>query len=115
MVMQVTPSISISTSFPITRKSLLNKVSNIEFRGDQCLKPGSPETAKARSAVIKNLDVLVGREFRPGLFNLLKQFVCVMIRVDAISKAIEVMGNNLDRIRQKKTKGEDRKHSVLSP
>ncbi len=88
---------------------------NIELRRDQSLKPGSPEMAKARAAVFKNLDALVGKEFGPGLPNLLKQFVCVLIRVDTISKAIEVVRNNLDRIREEKEKKEGRKHIVLRP
>jgi len=88
---------------------------NIELRGDQSLKPGSPEMAKARAAVFKNLDALVGKEFGPGLPNLLKQFVCVLVRVDTLSKAIETVRNNLDRIREEKDKREDRKHIVLRP
>ncbi|HIH96212.1 MAG TPA: hypothetical protein HA348_01760, partial [Thermoplasmata archaeon] len=85
---------------------------NIELGAGQSLKPGNPEMAKARAAVFKNLDALVGKEFGPGLPNLLKQFVCVPVRVATISKAIEVVRNNLDRIRQEKNKTEDRKHTV---
>jgi predicted Fe-Mo cluster-binding NifX family protein len=101
--------------FSDNKEEFVEQRRNIELRGDQSLKPGSPEMAKARSAVFKNLDVLVGKEFGPGLPNLLKQFVCVIIRVDTISEAIEVLRNNFDRIRQEKHKREDRKHIVLRP
>jgi len=79
----------------------------------QSLKPGSPEMAKARAVVFKNLDALVGKEFGPSLPNLLKQFVCILVRKNTINKAIEVVRNNLDKIRQERDKGEDRKHIVL--
>jgi len=101
--------------FSANREEFVEQRRNIELRGDHPLKPGSPEMAKARSTVFKNLDVLAGKEFGPGLPNLLKQFVCVIIRVDTISKAIEVLRKNLDRVRQEKNKGEKRKHIVLRP
>jgi predicted Fe-Mo cluster-binding NifX family protein len=101
--------------FSDNKEEFVEQRRNIELRGDQSLKPGTPEMAKARSAVFKNLDALVGKQFGPGLPNLLKQFVCVLLRVDTLSKAIEVVRNNLDRIREEKDKREDRKHIVLRP
>jgi len=101
--------------FSDNKEEFVEQRRNIELRGDQSLKPGSPEMAKARSSVFKNLDALVGKEFGPGLPNLLKQFVCVIVRVDTISKAIEVLRNNLDRISREKDKGADRKHIALRP
>ncbi len=101
--------------FSDNKEEFVEQRRNIELGGGQSLKPGSPEMAKARSAVFKNLDVLVGKKFGPGLPNLLKQFVCVIIRVDTISKAIEVIRNNLYRIKEEKDKREDRKQIVLEP
>lgn len=69
--------------------------------------------AKARATVFKNLDALVGKKFGPGLPNLLKQFVCMVVRMDSINEAIESIHNNLDRIKEEKDKGEDRKHIIL--
>jgi predicted Fe-Mo cluster-binding NifX family protein len=97
------------------KEEFIEQRRNIELGGDRSLKPGSPEMAKARSAVFKSLDVLVGKKFGPGLPNLLKRFVCVIVRVDPISEAIEAIRDNLDRIREEKNKGEGRKHIVLKP
>lgn len=99
--------------FSNSKEELVERRRNIELGAGQSLKPGSPEMAKARAVVFKNLDALVGKEFGPGLPNLLKQFVCILVRINTISKAIEVVRNNLDKIRQERDKGEDRKHIVL--
>jgi predicted Fe-Mo cluster-binding NifX family protein len=82
---------------------------------DPSLKPGTPEMAKARDAVFYDIDALVGKKFGPGLPNLLKRFVCVIVRVDPISEAIEAIRDNLDRIREEKNREEGRKHIVLKP
>lgn len=99
--------------FSDNKEEFVEQRRNIELGAGQSLKPGSPEMAKARAAVFENLDALVGKEFGPGLLNLLKQFVCVLVRIDSLGKAIEVVRNNLDRIREEKDKREDRKHIVL--
>jgi len=101
--------------FSDNKEEFVEQRRNTELGGGQSLKPGSPEMAKARAAVFKSLDALVGKEFGPGLPNLLKQFVCVLVRVDTLSKAIETVRNNLDRVREEKYKREDRKHIVLRP
>jgi len=95
------------------RAEFVEKRNNIELGAGQSLKPGSPEMAKARSAVLKNIDALVGAEFGPGLPNLLKRFVCVIVRVNSIKQAIEAVRKNMDRINEEKDKGEDRKHIIL--
>ncbi len=94
-------------------EEFIEKRSNIDLGAGQSLKPGSPEMAKARSAVFKNLDVLVGKGFGPGLPNLLKQFVCVTIKVDSVKQAIEIIRNNLDKIKEEKDRGAARDHMIL--
>ncbi|HZX09781.1 MAG TPA: NifB/NifX family molybdenum-iron cluster-binding protein [Acidobacteriota bacterium] len=101
--------------FSDTAEEFVEQRKNIELGDDQSLKPGSPEMAQARAVVFKNLDVLVGKKFGPGLPNLLKKFVCVIIRIDSISEAIQAIRTNLDRIREEQEKGEDRQHLVLEP
>lgn len=101
--------------FSHNKEELVEQTRNIELRRNQSLKPGGPEMARARAAVFENLDALVGKEFGRGLANLLKQFVCVLVRLNTITKAIEVVRNSLDRIREEKGKREDRKHIVLRP
>jgi len=98
--------------FSDNREELIERRRNIE-KVDPSLQPGSPEMAKARATVFKNLDALVDKKFGPGLPNLLKQFVCMVVRMDSINEAIESIHNNLDRIKEEKDKGEDRKHIIL--
>jgi predicted Fe-Mo cluster-binding NifX family protein len=88
---------------------------NIGFKGDESMKHGDPEKAKATSSVLQNVDVLVGKKFGPNLPRLLKKFVCVLVRTDAISNAIEAVHNNMDRIAEERNKGGGRKHIVLRP
>lgn len=95
------------------KEEFIEERRNIDLRDHPSLKPGSPAMAKARSVVFKNLDVLVGRRFGPGLPNLLKRFVCVIVRVDPISEAIEAIRSKLSRIREEENKKEGRKPIVL--
>jgi len=88
---------------------------NIDLDANPPLKPGTPEMAKARGRIFKHLDVLAGRKFGPGLPNLLKKFVCVIIRVDRIADAIQMIHENPDKIQAEVDKGENRKHLVLEP
>ncbi len=101
--------------FSDTGEEFVEERKNIEPGEDQSLKPGTPEMAKARAVVFQSLDVLVGKKFGPGLPNLLKRFVCVIIRVDSLSEAIQATRANLDSIREEQEKGEQRKHLVLEP
>ncbi len=82
-------------------------------KGDESMKHGNPEKAKVTSSVLQGVDVLVGRKFSPNLPRLLKKFVCVVVRTEAISNAIEAVHNDMDKIVEEKNKGEDRKHIVL--
>jgi hypothetical protein len=93
MDMQVTPGFSIY-KFSDNEQQSVEQRRNIELGAGRSLKPGSPETAKARPVVFENLDALVGKEFGLGLPNLLKQFVWVPARADTISKVIEVVRIN---------------------
>jgi predicted Fe-Mo cluster-binding NifX family protein len=95
-------------------EKLIEQRKNIDFSSNPALKPGTPEMAKAKAAIFKDLDALVGKKFgSSGLPHLLKKFVCVLVETDAISQAIEVVRDNLDKIKEEKNKGENRKHIVL--
>ena len=74
---------------------------------------GDPEKAKATSAVLEGVDVLVGKKFGPNLPRLLREFACVLVRTNTITSAIEAVHNNMDRIAEEKNKGDDRKHIIL--
>ena len=86
---------------------------NIDFKEDESMKHGDPAKAKATSSALGNVDVVVGKKFGPNLPRLLKKFVCVLVRTDTISNAIEAVHSNIDRIVEEKNKGEGRKHIVL--
>ena len=96
------------------KEQLVERRENLQFKGDESMH-GDPEKAKATSSVLEGVDVLVGRKFGPNLPRLLRKFVCVLVRTNAITSAIEAVHNNMDRIAEEKNKEEDRKHIVLKP
>jgi predicted Fe-Mo cluster-binding NifX family protein len=97
------------------KEELVERRANVKFIGDESMKHGDPEKARATSSVLENVDILVGRKFGPNLPRLLKKFVCVVVRTYTISSAIQAAHNSMDRIVEERNKGEDRKHIVLRP
>ena len=97
------------------KEELVERRRNVKLKGDETMKHGDPEKARATSSVLEGVDVVVGRKFGPNLLRLLKKFVCVVVRTDAIANAIEAVHNSMDRIVEQENKGEDRKHIVLKP
>jgi len=97
------------------REKLVEKRENTRFTGDETMKHGDPEKAKATSSVLNGVDVLVGRKFGPNLPRLLGKFVCVLVRTGTIATAIEAIHNNMDGIAEERNKEEGRKHIVLKP
>ena len=97
------------------REKLVEKRENMRFEGDETMKHGDPEKAKATSSVLEGVDVLVGRKFGPNLPRLIRKFVCVLVRTNTITSAIEAIHNNMDRIAEERNKEEGRKHIVLKP
>jgi len=97
------------------KEEIVEKRENTRFEGDETAKHGDPEKAKATSSVLEGVDVLVGRKFGPNLPRLLRKFVCVLVRTNTITSAIEAIHNNMDRIAEEKNKEEGRKHIVLKP
>ena len=102
-------------SFSNGKEELVERRENVKFKGDESVKHGDPEKAKATSSVLKNVDVLVGRKFGPNLPRLLKKFVCVVARTDTITNAIVAVRNSIDSIVEQKNQGENSKHIVLRP
>ena len=97
------------------KEQLIDQRENVRFKGDETIKHGDPEKAKATSSVLEGVDVLVGRKFGSNLLRLLGRFVCVLVRTITIATAIEAIHNNMDRIGEEKNKRGDRKHIVLKP
>jgi len=97
------------------REKLVEKRENTRFEGNETMRHGDPEKAKATSSVLEGVDVLVGRKFGPNLPRLLGKFVCILVRTSNIATAIEAVHNNMDRIAEERNKEEGRKHIVLKP
>ena len=101
--------------FSDNKEELIEQRRNVKFSGDELMKHGDPEKARATSSVLEGVDVLVGRKFGPNLPRLLRKFVCVLVRTNTITSAVEAVHNNMDRIAEEKNKEVDRKHIVLKP
>jgi len=94
------------------KEKLVERRENVHLKGDESMH-GDLEKAKATSSVLEGVDVLVGKKFGPNLPRLLRKFVCVLVRTNTITSAIEAVHNNIGRIAEEKNEEEDRKHIVL--
>jgi len=101
--------------FSSSQEQLVERRENVRFEGNETMKHGDPEKAKATSSVLKGVDVLVGRKFGPNLPRLVRKFVCVLVRTSTLTSAIGAIHNNMDRIAEEMGKEQDRKHIVLKP
>jgi predicted Fe-Mo cluster-binding NifX family protein len=97
------------------KEKLVEKRENVRFTGDETMKHGDPEKAKATSSVLEGVDVLVGRKFGPNLPRLLGKFACILVRTSSMTTAIEAVHNSMERIMEERNKEEGRKHIVLKP
>jgi len=97
------------------REKLVEKRENTRFTGDETMKHGDPEKARATSSALEGVDVLVGKKFGPNLPRLLGKFACILVRTNAIATAIEAIHNNMNLILEERNKEEGRKHIVLNP
>jgi len=97
------------------KEELVERRKNMKLKGDESMPHGDPEKAKATSSVLENVDVIVGRRFGPNLLRLVNKFVCVVVRTDTITNAVEAIHNSLNLVVEQKNKGESRKHIVLRP
>lgn len=95
------------------KAKLIEKRKNSSFVGNESMKHGDPEKAKATSSILAGVDVLVGKKFGPNIKRLLNKFACVQVRTDSLTVAIEAVRNNKDKIAEEKRKEEGRKHIVL--
>ena len=97
------------------KEKLAEKRENMRFTGDETMKHGDPEKARATSSALEGVDVLVGKKFGPNLPRLLGKFACILVRTNAIATAIEAIHNNMNLILEERNKEEGRKHIVLNP
>ena len=97
------------------KEELVERRENMRFEGDETMKHGDPEKARATSSVLEGVDVLVGRKFGPNLPRLLGKFICILVRTNTLTSAIEAIHNNMDIIAEERNKEGARKHIVLNP
>jgi len=86
---------------------------NVEFQEDESKKHGDPAKARATSSVLGGVDVLVSKKFGPNITRMLNKFVCVVVRTNSISDAINIVKDHLEEVIKEKNKTEDRRHLIL--
>ncbi len=82
------------------------KRENTKYRGKDEGVYGDPGKAKATSAVLTGIGVLVGKMFGPNIARLKNEFVCAVIREPGIKKATEIIKENINEIVEKYNKKE---------
>ncbi|MDY6837719.1 MAG: NifB/NifX family molybdenum-iron cluster-binding protein [Thermodesulfobacteriota bacterium] len=100
-------------SFSGGKAQFLERRTNSKYKGNEALRHGDPKKAQATLAALEGLHVLVARTYGPNLPRLLKKLLCVVIRTQKVSDAVEVMKGNAKRVREEYEKGEARRHLVL--
>ncbi|MCK4487616.1 MAG: hypothetical protein KAU38_12765 [Desulfobacterales bacterium] len=93
----------------------LERRDNSKYKGDEAMKHGDPKKAQATMEALRGANVLVNKMFGPNLPRLLKKLLCVVVRTEKISDAIEILKQNWVRVQEEYQKGESRKHLVLAP
>ena len=88
---------------------------NSKYKGDEAMKHGDPKKAQATMEALRGANVLVNKMFGPNLPRLLKKLLCVVVRTNKITDAIEILKQNWARVQEEYQKSESRKHLVLAP
>ena len=93
----------------------LERRDNSKYKGDEAMKHGDPKKAQATMEALRGANVLVNKMFGPNLPRLLKKLLCVVVRTEKISDAIEILKQNWVRVQEEYQKGESRKHLAFEP
>ena len=99
--------------FSNNKQGLAERRKNVKLKGDESMKHGDPEKAKATSSVLEGVDAIVGRKFGPNLPRISKKIVCVVARMEGVNQAVTAVRDNIDLVIEQKKRGEDRRHIVL--
>ncbi|MBN1902519.1 hypothetical protein JW926_14425 [Candidatus Sumerlaeota bacterium] len=97
-----------------TKEEFVEQRENSKFKGDESMKHGDPQKARATATALDKIDVIVGKRFGPNLLRLRKNLVCVVVRVKRIDEALRIIQDHIEPILEEYNKGEDRKHLVLN-
>ena len=82
------------------------KRENKRYEEDERLIHGDPEKAKKVGAVLKGVDVIVGKMIGPNITRMKNKFVPVVIREPNIKKSIEIIKENTNKIIEEYNKQE---------
>jgi predicted Fe-Mo cluster-binding NifX family protein len=96
------------------KAEFLTRRDNSKYKGDETLKHGDPKKARATLQALDGLHVLVAKTYGPNLPRLLKKLLCVVVRTQKITDAVEIVRKNLKAVWEAYQKGESRKHLVLA-
>jgi predicted Fe-Mo cluster-binding NifX family protein len=88
---------------------------NSKYGGDETMKHGDPEKAKKSLGALEGCDVWANPRFGPNLPRLLKKLLCVVVRVERVDEAVDLIRGNLEAVAEEHAKGEERQHLVLKP
>ena len=95
------------------KAEFLERRDNSKYKGDEAMKHGDPKKAQATLEALKGLDVLVAKMYGPNLPRLLKNLLCIVVRTQKVSEAVEIVKMNVEIVSREHKKGEARKHLVL--
>jgi predicted Fe-Mo cluster-binding NifX family protein len=95
------------------KAEFLERRDNSKYKGDEGMKHGDPKKARATLEALKGLDVVVARMYGPNLPRLLKKLLCVVVRTQKVSDAVEIVKENVEIVSLEHKKGEARTHLVL--
>ena len=102
-------------SFSDEGVKFVDRRENSKYAGDERMKHGDPKKAKKSLSALGGVDVWANPRFGPNLPRLLKKLLCVVVRVETIEEAVELITDNLDTVVEEHANGEERKHLVLTP
>ncbi len=94
-------------------KFLLNIANTTEEEDEEI--HGDPRKAKGITQLMKphGVQVLCGKQFGKNIVRMVKKFVPVLVNVDTVDEAIELIKLNFDKIKTEWSNGESRKHIRL--
>lgn len=102
-------------SFSGEEVEFIERRENSKYGGDESMRHGDPKKAKESLSALEGVDVWANPRFGPNLPRLLKKLLCVVVRVQTMEEAVELIKDNLDAVVEECAKGEERKHLVLKP
>ena len=76
---------------------------------------GDPKKAQSIGQLMKknNIQILVGKAFGPNIKRMIKNFSIIVVNTNEIEETLNLLTNNLDKIKENWQAGENRTHLIL--